>query len=149
MNEHSTSNIQHPTSNFERLLEIFGPRNVYAQLQRHMDREQEARKEPPHYNGRCRSLTDAERDAFLSEVQYQGRWADDINLLEDGLPARLHLLFAVHPWVESVKSVQIVPPRGVRCGLRALRAFRASRLWSSSGRRRRSRPARRGTGSAA
>src|SRR5438128_1683842 len=40
-----TSNIQHPTSDFERLREIFGPRNVYAQLQRHMDREQEARNQ--------------------------------------------------------------------------------------------------------
>jgi error-prone DNA polymerase len=38
-----TSNIQNPTSDFERLLEIFGPRNVYAQVQRHFDREQEAR----------------------------------------------------------------------------------------------------------
>jgi error-prone DNA polymerase len=38
-----TSNIQNPTSDFERLLEIFGPHNVYAQVQRHFDREQEAR----------------------------------------------------------------------------------------------------------
>jgi len=30
-------------------------------------REQEAHKEPPRYNGRCRNLTDAERDAFLRE----------------------------------------------------------------------------------
>src|SRR6266566_4668211 len=34
-----------PTLHFEPLLEIFGPRNVYAQLQRHMDREQEARNQ--------------------------------------------------------------------------------------------------------
>src|SRR5260370_15240375 len=40
-----TSNIQHPTSDFERLLEIFGPRNVYAQVQRHFNREQEARNQ--------------------------------------------------------------------------------------------------------
>src|SRR5262249_46141653 len=32
-----------PTLQLQPLLEIFGPRNVYAQLQRHMDREQEAR----------------------------------------------------------------------------------------------------------
>jgi len=30
-------------------------------------REQEARHEPPHYNGRCRNLTDAERAAFEAE----------------------------------------------------------------------------------
>jgi nondiscriminating glutamyl-tRNA synthetase len=30
-------------------------------------REQEARKEPPHYNGRCLHLTDADRDAFVRE----------------------------------------------------------------------------------
>lgn len=30
-------------------------------------REQEARKEPPHYNGRCRNLTDAERAALEAE----------------------------------------------------------------------------------
>jgi error-prone DNA polymerase len=38
-----TSKIQNPTSDFERLLEIFGSRNVYAQIQRHYDREQDAR----------------------------------------------------------------------------------------------------------
>src|SRR5262245_55498761 len=34
-----------PTLQLQPLLEIFGPRNVYAQLQRHMDREQEARNQ--------------------------------------------------------------------------------------------------------
>jgi error-prone DNA polymerase len=40
-----TSEIRNPTSDFVRLLEIFGHRNLYAQLQRHMDREQEARNQ--------------------------------------------------------------------------------------------------------
>src|SRR5260370_24490842 len=40
-----TSNIQHPTSDFDRLLDIFGPREVYAQVQRHFNREQEARNQ--------------------------------------------------------------------------------------------------------
>src|SRR5713226_6981900 len=34
-----------PTLNLEPLLEIFGPRHLYAQLQRHMDRKQEARNQ--------------------------------------------------------------------------------------------------------
>src|SRR6185503_4905296 len=32
-------------STLERMRDIFGPRNIYAQLQRHMDREQEARNQ--------------------------------------------------------------------------------------------------------
>src|SRR5437870_10109636 len=40
-----TTGNRQPTTDFERLLEIFGPRNIYAQLQRHMDREQEARNQ--------------------------------------------------------------------------------------------------------
>src|SRR5207247_11174256 len=35
-----TTDNRQPATDFKRLLEIFGPRNLYAQLQRHMDREQ-------------------------------------------------------------------------------------------------------------
>jgi hypothetical protein len=55
-------------------------------------------------------------EEFLGEVQYLANWPDQINLLDDGLPA--HLSFAVHPWVESVERVQITPPRQVRVLLR-------------------------------
>jgi error-prone DNA polymerase len=48
-----TSGIQDPTSDFERLLEIFGPRNVYAQVQRHFNREQEARNQAAIERARC------------------------------------------------------------------------------------------------
>src|SRR6184192_623630 len=34
-----------PRAGLERLRDIFGPRNVYAQLQRHMDRRQEAQNQ--------------------------------------------------------------------------------------------------------
>jgi hypothetical protein len=58
------------------------------------------------------------REEFLTEVQYLANWPDELNLLDPGLPARLHLSFAVHPWVESVERVKIVPPRQVRVVLR-------------------------------
>jgi hypothetical protein len=70
------------------------------------------------------------REEFLGEVQYLANWPDQINLLEDGLPARLHLSFAAHPWVESVARVQITPPHAVRVLLR----YRVPVLTVSSGR---------------
>jgi hypothetical protein len=57
-------------------------------------------------------------EEFLAEVQYLANWPDEINLLDDGLAARLRVSFLVHPWVESVERVQIVPPRQVRVLLR-------------------------------
>lgn len=53
------------------------------------------------------------REEFLGEVQYLAHWPDEINLLDDGLPAHLHLSFAAHPWVEAVESVRIEPPHRV------------------------------------
>ncbi|TME31479.1 MAG: glutamate--tRNA ligase [Chloroflexi bacterium] len=59
-----------------------------------MRREQEARKEPPHYNGRCRSLTDAERDAFLSEgrrAAIRFRVPDETVVFDDLIRGRVEI----------------------------------------------------------
>jgi hypothetical protein len=66
----------------------------------------------------CEPPAGLSREEFLGEVQYLANWPDEINLLDDGLPARLRLSFTVHPWVESVERVQITPPRQVRVLLR-------------------------------
>jgi hypothetical protein len=57
-------------------------------------------------------------EEFLAEVQYLANWPDEIDLLDASLAARLRLSFTVHPWVESVERVQIVPPHQVRVLLR-------------------------------
>jgi hypothetical protein len=69
----------------------------------------------------CKPPGKLSREEFLGEVQYLANWPDDINLLDDGLAARLHLSFAVHPWVEAVERVRITPPRQV-CVLLRYRA---------------------------
>ena len=80
-----------------------------------------------HENQRCKiAFSDIDvvppgklsREEFLAEVQYLANWPDEINLLDDGLPARLHLSFAAHPWVEAVELVRIEPPRQVHVRLR-------------------------------
>jgi nondiscriminating glutamyl-tRNA synthetase len=57
-------------------------------------REQEARKEPPHYNGRCRSLTDADRDAFLREGRMAAirfRVPDEVVVFDDLIRGRVEI----------------------------------------------------------
>jgi nondiscriminating glutamyl-tRNA synthetase len=57
-------------------------------------REQEARKEPPHYNGRCRNLTDAERDAFLREGRravIRFRVPDELVAFDDLIRGRVEI----------------------------------------------------------
>jgi len=57
-------------------------------------REQEARKEPPHYNGRCRDLTDAERDAFLREgrkAAIRFRVPDEVVAFDDLIRGRVEI----------------------------------------------------------
>lgn len=51
------------------------------------------------------------RSAFLEEVRELTRQVDAVPLLDDDLPARLHRAFLVHPWVESVRRVNIEPQR--------------------------------------
>jgi hypothetical protein len=61
----------------------------------------------------CEPPPGLSREEFLAEVQYLANWPDEINLLDDGIAARLRVSFLVHPWVEAVDRVQVVPPRRV------------------------------------
>jgi glutamyl-tRNA synthetase len=57
-------------------------------------REQEARKEPPRYNGRCRNLTDAERDAFEREARpaaIRFRVPDELVAFDDLIRGRVEI----------------------------------------------------------
>ena len=57
-------------------------------------REQEAHKEPPRYNGRCRNLTDAERDAFLREgraAAIRFRVPDEVVAFDDLIRGRVEI----------------------------------------------------------
>lgn len=46
--------------------------------------------------------------AFLNEVQELTRQPADVHVLDADAMARLHRAFAVHPWVESVRRIEIV-----------------------------------------
>ena len=57
-------------------------------------KEQEARKQPPHYNGRCRNLTEAQRDAFLAEgrrAAIRFRVPDELVVFEDLIRGRVEI----------------------------------------------------------
>ena len=54
---------------------------------------------------------------FLGEVQYLGSWPDEVRLLEDQLPSRLEKAFAGHPWVESVRRIEVGSDHTVRIQL--------------------------------
>jgi hypothetical protein len=53
------------------------------------------------------------REVFLSEVQGHTNQPRVLTLLDEELIARLHRAFAVHPWVDSVRRVDIGTPRRV------------------------------------
>jgi nondiscriminating glutamyl-tRNA synthetase len=56
--------------------------------------EQEARKEPPRYNGRCRNVTDGERDAFLREgrkAAIRFRVPDEVVAFDDLIRGRVEI----------------------------------------------------------
>jgi hypothetical protein len=57
------------------------------------------------------------RDEFLGEVQYVASWPDDVPLLDDNLPGRLQKAFAMHPWVEQVRRVEVAADRHIHLDL--------------------------------
>lgn len=57
------------------------------------------------------------RADFLDAVQMQASFPDQLPLRDDGLASRLGHAFALHPWVEKVEHVEIIPPRQVRVRL--------------------------------
>jgi hypothetical protein len=62
----------------------------------------------------CAAPDGLTREEFLGEVQYLASWPDDVRLLEDNLAARLGKAFALHPWVEEVRRVEVTADRHVR-----------------------------------
>ena len=65
----------------------------------------------------CQPPGELSREDFLQEVEYiAGRPDKPLDVLDDGLAARLEAMFARHPWVERVRRVE-VGPRRVRVSL--------------------------------
>src|SRR5262249_1070835 len=63
------------------------------------------------YELECEPPQDMTRREFLTEVRQLSRQPQPLHLLDEGLTARLSRVFASHPWVESVRSVEICDPR--------------------------------------
>jgi hypothetical protein len=61
----------------------------------------------------CASPPGLEKSAFLDEVQYLSGLPGRLNLLEEGLAARLAEAFRKHPWVEKVESAEIQPSQRI------------------------------------
>lgn len=64
------------------------------------------------------------RTAFLDEVRTLTHQEDALAVLDDDLTARLHRAFLVHPWVESVRRVDIEPRRSGKTTVRLDLAYR-------------------------
>jgi hypothetical protein len=65
----------------------------------------------------CRPPEGADRAAFLAEVQYLAGSPDRLHVLDDDLAARLAHDFALHPWVEAVRGVEVAAGPVVRVEL--------------------------------
>src|SRR5262249_37699447 len=58
----------------------------------------------------CPSPPGQPRADFLDEVQYLAGLPDRLRLLDEDLAPRLAAAFALHPWVERVTGVEVLPP---------------------------------------
>jgi hypothetical protein len=65
----------------------------------------------------CNVPPGMKRDDFLTEVQYLASLPDRVELLQDGLAAKLARAFAQHPRVAKVERVEVLPGRRVRVEL--------------------------------
>jgi hypothetical protein len=65
----------------------------------------------------CDPPSNQSRAEFLAEVQYLASLPDHLQLHDDNLPSRLAGAFALHPQVEKVQEVKIVPPRRIQVRL--------------------------------
>jgi hypothetical protein len=65
----------------------------------------------------CTPPPGLERRQFLDEVQYLAGFPEHLQILDDGLPARLAEGFAKHPLVEKVTGAEILPNRKIRVDL--------------------------------
>ena len=59
----------------------------------------------------CQPPEGMSRAAFLNEVRAYTRQPPALHVLDEDLIARLHRAFCVHPWVDSVRRVDICKPR--------------------------------------
>jgi hypothetical protein len=75
----------------------------------------------------CRPPGTLSRTDFLDEVQYVSRHSGRLRLLDGALPADLARAFAAHPWVESVRRVEVRTPRTTAC--RCLSAVRVELVY--------------------
>ncbi|HWG43929.1 MAG TPA: hypothetical protein VN688_14220 [Gemmataceae bacterium] len=55
----------------------------------------------------CEAPEGLSREEFLGEVRSLAHVPDRLHLLDEDLPARLAQAFAIHPWVESVRRVEL------------------------------------------
>jgi len=65
----------------------------------------------------CDPPSNQSRTEFLAEVQYLGSLPDHLRLHDDNLASRLAEAFALHPEVDKVQEVKIVPPRRIQVRL--------------------------------
>ncbi len=67
----------------------------------------------------CQAPEGMSRAAFLREVRAVSHQPDALHLLDEDLTARLHRAFLAHPWVDSVRRVDIGKPRSESRPLKA------------------------------
>jgi hypothetical protein len=65
----------------------------------------------------CPAPPGQSRAEFLGEVQYTGKFADRVNVLDPSLPDRLRAAFAAHPRVANVGAIRVLSPRQVKVEL--------------------------------
>lgn len=65
----------------------------------------------------CQPPVDLSRSDFLAEVQHRADLPKQLSVLEKDLPRQLVRAFSLHPWVESVRKVEVLPNRQVRVQL--------------------------------
>jgi hypothetical protein len=58
----------------------------------------------------CQPPPGMERLDFLDDVRTMTRQPEVVHLLDEDAPARLRRAFAVHPWVESVRRIEVSRP---------------------------------------
>lgn len=95
---------------------------VYG-LKRLGDRAQRTIAPRDRYTGRfadidCDPPPGSTRDAFLAEVRFHSQFPETFQSLDPEITSKLTAVFAAHPWVESVASVQIGPRSAVRVNLK-------------------------------
>lgn len=61
----------------------------------------------------CSSPKGKTRENFLGEVQYNGRFSDDLSVLDPSLPDKLRVAFARHQSVDEVVKITVRPPKRI------------------------------------